>query len=120
MRYNINCLILENNTNTEVLATNSITQNYVEEKQSNNAISFFLRFKLSQALLRANAYKQKGLPVIQVFLYLFQLVFTNRSMYMNLLKNKDSAGFMKDTAYRLPNSIYINRQSFIMTFSSIE
>ena len=39
-------------------------------------------------------------------------------MYMNLLKNKDDADFMKDTVYRLLNSIYINWQTFIMTLAS--
>ena len=98
---------------------NSIPQNYIEEKQFNDTISyFFKKFKFSQALQRANAYKQKGIPVVHVFLYLFKLVFTNRSMYMNLLKNKDSADFMKDTVYRLLNSLYINWQTFIMTLAS--
>lgn len=98
---------------------NSITQNLIEEKHFNDTISyFFKKFKFSKALLSANAYKQKGIPVIQVFLYLFKLVFTNRSMYMNLLKNEDNAGFKKDTVYRFLNSIYINWQTFIMTLAS--
>jgi len=98
---------------------NSIPQNYVEEKQFTDTIKyFFKKFKFSKALLRANAYKQKGVPVITVFLYLFQLVFTNRSMYMDLLTAKDSALFMKDTVYRLLNSIYINWQTFVMTLAS--
>ena len=59
------------------------------------------------------------MPVIQVFLYLFQLVFTNISMYMNLIKNEDNnrdkgLDFKKDTVYRFLNSVYINWQTFIM------
>ena len=70
---------------------NSIPENYIEEKQFDDRINlFFRKFKIYQALQHANAYKKRGVPVIQIFLYLFQLVFTNRSMYMNLIKNKDS------------------------------
>jgi hypothetical protein len=92
---------------------NSIPENYIEEKQFDDRINlFFRKFKIYQALQHANAYKKRGVPVIQIFLYLFQLVFTNRSMYMNLIKNKDSnrdknVDFKKDTVYRFLNSIYI-------------
>lgn len=68
---------------------NSIPENYIEEKQFDDRINlFFRKFKIYQALQHANAYKKRGVPVIQIFLYLFQLVFTNRSMYMNLIKIK--------------------------------
>lgn len=103
---------------------NSIPENYIEEKQFDDRINlFFRKFKIYQALQHANAYKKRGVPVIQILLYLFQLVFTNRSMYMNLIKNKDSnrdknVDFKKDTVYRFLNSIYINWQTFVMTLAS--
>ena len=36
------------------------------------------------------------------------MIFTNRSMYMNMLMGTNQAGFKKDTVYRFLNSIHIN------------
>jgi hypothetical protein len=80
---------------------NSIPENYIEEKQFDDRINlFFRKFKIYQALQHANAYKKRGVPVIQIFLYLFQLVFTNRSMYIfwNMTKHL-SAIIWKDADY---------------------
>ncbi|MGI6561531.1 MAG: hypothetical protein ACOX3Q_03085 [Clostridia bacterium] len=55
---------------------NSIPENYIEEKQFNDRINlFFRKFKIYQALQHANAYKKRGVPVIQIFLYLFSIGF---------------------------------------------
>jgi len=98
---------------------NSVSHNYADEKCFYNTINhFFKRFKFYQSLLKANAYKQKGVPVIEVFQYLFQLVFSNRSMYMDLLGGKSNVAFKKDTVYRFLNSIYINWQTFLLSLSS--
>ena len=64
----------------------SITQDIQNEKQVSESIKrFFHRFHVYSALKQSNAYKKKGIPVIEVFQYLFLLIFSNRSMYMNLL-----------------------------------
>lgn len=69
---------------------------------------FFKKYKISSALRVSNAYKSKGIHVIAIFQYLFNLIFTNRSMYMNMLMGTNQPGFKKDTVYRFTNSIHIN------------
>lgn len=98
---------------------NSVTHNYAEEKDFINSIkNFFKKFHFNKALRKSNAYKEKGVKVIDVFEYLFNLVFKNRSMYMDLLNLRTASAFCKDTVYRFLNSVYINWQTFLLTISS--
>lgn len=77
---------------------------------------FFARFKVAGILRQCNAYKEQGIPVVTIVLYLFSLVFMNRSMYMDMVLGK-TAGFRKDTVYRLTNSSRINWQRFTLLLS---
>ena len=87
----------------------SITQDYQNDKQISASIKkFFTRFHISSALKASNAYKQKGIPVIEVFQYLFLLIFSNRSMYMSLITGRDDPSFAKDTVYRFMKMLQIN------------
>ena len=87
----------------------SITQNNQDDNQISKSIRrFFTRFHLSSALKAANAYKKKGTSATLIFQYLFLLIFSNRSMYMNLLIGKDTPDFAKDTVYRFMKMLQIN------------
>ncbi len=87
----------------------SITQVNQNDKQISKSIKrFFTRFHISSALKASNAYKKKGIPVVEIFQYLFLLIFSNRSMYMSLITAKNSPGFAKDTVYRFMKMIQIN------------
>ena len=87
----------------------SITQDSQNDNQISKTIQrFFTRFHVSSALKSANAYKKKGFPVVQIFQYLFLLVFSNRSMYMNLLIGRNTPAFAKDTVYRFMKMTQIN------------
>lgn len=87
----------------------SITQDNQNDKQISTSIrKFFMRFHVSSVLKAANAYKKKGIPVIEVFQYLFLLIFSNRSMYMNLISGRNTPAFSKDTVYRFMNMTQIN------------
>ena len=56
----------------------SIIENYQSEKNfTENFRNFFKIYKLSTALRKANAYKKRGYSVVEIFSYLFQLVFYN-------------------------------------------
>ena len=92
-----------------------------EEEQgkdfSNRIKTFFKRFKIGEILRKCNAYKERGIPVLTVFMYLFCLVFRNRSMYMDMLKD-GGIGFGKDTVYRFKDSIHINWLRFTSLLSS--
>ena len=97
----------------------SITQDNQNDKVLSEKIqSFFKRFHVTSALKAANAYKRKGFPVISVFQYLFLLVFSNRSMYMNLVTGKNLPGFCKDTACRFMKMNCINWIRFTTALSS--
>lgn len=87
----------------------SITQNNQNDNQISKSIRrFFTRFHVSSALRASNAYKKKGTPVIEIFQYLFVLIFSNRSMYMNLLTGRNIPSFAKDTVYRFIRMMQIN------------
>jgi hypothetical protein len=64
----------------------SIPQAYQNDKKVSSSIKyFFKKYRVSSALRCANAYKSKGISAVLIYQYLFGLVFTNRSMYMNML-----------------------------------
>ena len=87
----------------------SITQATQNDKQISKSIKrFFTRFHVSSALKASNAYKKKGVPVMEIFQYLFLLIFSNRSMYMNLITGRNTPDFAKDTVYRFMKMIQIN------------
>ena len=97
----------------------SITQDSQNDNQISKTIQrFFTRFHVSSALKSANAYKKKGFPVVQIFQYLFLLVFSNRSMYMNLLIGRNTPAFAKDTVYRFMKMTQINWIRFTTILSS--
>lgn len=97
----------------------SITQDYQNDKKVSSSIKgFFKKYQVSTALRAANAYKSKGIHVAVIFQYLFSLIFTNRSMYMNMLMGTHQAGFGKDTVYRFTNSIHINWIKFTTWLST--
>ena len=87
----------------------SITQATQNDKQVSKSIKrFFTRFHISSALKASNAYKKKGIPVTEIFQYLFLLIFSNRSMYMNLITGRNTPAFAKDTVYRFMKMIQID------------
>jgi len=97
----------------------SITQDNQNEKQISASIRrFFTRFHISSALKAANAYKTKGIPVIEIFQYLFILIFSNRSMYMDLLTGRNHPTFAKDTVYRFMKMVHINWLRFTTSLSA--
>jgi len=112
--------LLKNNYKPEAHAMNkSITQATQDDKQISKSIKrFFTRFHISSALKASNAYKKKGIPVTEIFQYLFLLIFSNRSMYMNLITGRNTPDFAKDTVYRFMKMIQINWIRFTTILSS--
>lgn len=97
----------------------SITQNNENDKKvSSSIIKFFKTYKISSILKASNAYKSKGISVVELFRYLFALVFANRTMYMNMLTGKHTENFSKDTVYRFLNSSSINWMRFTTLLSA--
>ena len=97
----------------------SITQDAQNDKQISKTIRrFFVRFHVSFSLKSANAYKRKGFSVVEIFQYLFLLIFSDRSMYMNLLTGSNTPVFAKDTVYRFIKMPQINWNRFTTILSS--
>ena len=97
----------------------SITQATQNDKQISKSIKrFFTRFHVSSALKASNAYKKKGIPVTEIFQYLFLLIFSNRSMYMSLITGRNTPGFAKDTVYRFMKMVQTNWIRFTTILSS--
>ena len=97
----------------------SITQATQNDKQISKSIKkFFTRFHVSSALKASNAYKKKGTPVTEIFQYLFLLIFSNRSMYMNLITGRNTPDFAKDTVYRFMKMLQINWIRFTSILAS--
>ena len=96
--------LFRNNYKLEAHAMNkSITEATQDDKQISKSIKrFFTRFHVSSALKVSHAYKKKGIPVTEIFQYLFLLIFSNRSMYMNLITGRNTPGFAKDISLVLP------------------
>ena len=97
----------------------SITQATQDDKQISKSIKrFFTRFHVSSALKASNAYKKKGIPVTEIFQYLFLLIFSNRSMYMSLITGRNTPGFAKDSVYRFMKMVQTNWIRFTTILSS--
>jgi len=97
---------------------NSLSENFNNEKTLLASISGFCKeYSVGKALKKANAYKSKGTSLIQIFTYLLQLVYTKKSMYMNILNGTHNAGFAKDAVYRLLNSPFINWSTFLLSLA---
>ena len=97
----------------------SITQATQKDKQISKSIKrFFIRFHISSALKPSNAYKKKGTPVTEIFQYMFLLIFSNRSMYMNLITGRNTPNFAKDTVYRFMKMIQVNWIRFTTILAS--
>ena len=98
---------------------NIITESMVNENTLNKKIlGFFKANQVGQCLTNANAYKSKGTAAIKIVQYLTQLVFTKKSMYMNILNGTNAAGFGKDAVYRLLNATYINWTVYLLQLAS--
>jgi len=98
--------------------TESGANDYINSRNISASItSFFKEHRVGQSLKKANAYKSKGVPVAAVFAYLVQLVFSKKSMYMNILNGTNAAGFAKDTVYRLLNSTSVNWATFLLNLA---
>lgn len=96
-----------------------ITQNDLDAKLVSDSISnFFARFHIAKELKRANAQKEKGFSPVSIFQYLFLLVFSGKSMYMDYLMGKTEGQFAKDTVYRFMKSIHINWLKFTTAVAS--
>jgi hypothetical protein len=74
--------------------------------------SFMKRFEIGKLLKLCNAYKEKGVPAVRLFLFMLQKVFSDRSMYMQMKTGRWNEEFGKNTYYRFLNSAKVNWERF--------
>lgn len=96
----------------------SIPQNNKNENEISDFVTKFMKeFQIGKLLFQCNAGKMKGFPVVDVFHYLFCLIFSDRSMYMQRKTGVCDAGFCKNTVYRFLNSTKTNWLRFTTLLS---
>lgn len=87
----------------------SIPQNAENGNEiSNSVTNFMTQFQVGKLLFKCNAGKAKGTPVIEVFRYLFCLIFSDRSMYMQRKTGIFDGSLCKNTVYRFLNNAKIS------------
>ncbi len=90
-----------------------ITQKQLNCQSTESRISvFFKKYAVAGLLARCGAVKEKGISVIEIFKYLFSLMFSDRFMYMQIRTNRFDEGFSQNTVYRLLNNVKIHWERF--------
>jgi len=98
---------------------NILTQTNNNGNQISKSVKkFFKRFHISSLLRSCNAYKEKGIPVMDIFAYLFMMIFSFGSMYMNFKTKRNIPSFGKDTIYRFMKQANINWLKFTSRLSA--
>ena len=85
---------------------------------SDFATKFMKRFHLGRLLFKCNAGKEKGIPVMDIFRYLFCMMFADRSVYMQMKTGTYGESFSKNTIYRFLNNARTNWQRFTTLLSA--
>ena len=80
--------------------------------------NFMKKFSVGKLLFKCNAGKEKGIPVMDIFRYLFCMMFSDRSIYMQMKTGTFNAQFSKNTIYRFLNSAKTNWQRFTTLLSA--
>jgi hypothetical protein len=91
--------VQNNHARRKVHAMAIVTQNPDEIKTSETVSSFMRQFGIAKLLARCGAYKEKGIPVFELFLAVFQNIFADRSMYRQMKTGKWNHDFSKNTVY---------------------
>lgn len=97
----------------------SIPQNTENKNEIFDSVTKFLKeFQVGKLLFRCNAGKMKGIPVMDIFRYLLCLIFSDRSMYMQIKTGTFEGGFCKNTVYRFLNNAKTNWLRFTTLLSA--
>lgn len=82
------------------------------------AARFYDCFGVAKLLGEYGAYKEKGVPVCVILLYIFNLMFSPMSMYYQIKMGAFHADFSKNTVYRFLENIHINWHMFLLRLST--
>lgn len=89
-------------------------------KECIDASSRFMgRFNVVKLLGECGAYKEKGVSIRVIFLYIFNLMFSPMSMYYQIKMDTFHEDFSKNTVYRFLENIHMNWHLFLLRLSSV-
>ena len=86
---------------------------------SDFAAKFMKRFHFDRLLFKCNAGKENDIPVRDVFRFLFCMMFSDRSFYMQMKIGTFGEGFSKNTIYHFLNNAWTNWQHFTTLLSAV-
>ena len=110
----------ENNTKpSNVQQTKAINTANDLRDSVDAATRFIYRFGIVKLLGDCGAYKDKGVPVRVILLYIFNLMFSPMSMYYQLKMGAFHEDFSKNTVYRFLGNIRMNWHLFMLRLSTI-
>ena len=75
---------------------------------SDFATKFTKRFHIGRLLFKCNAGKEKGIPVMDIFRYFFCMMFSGRSIYMQMKTGTFEGTFSKNTICRFLNDARVS------------
>ncbi len=97
----------------------SIAQNHESDQREICATlkKFFSDYRVAELLRQCRGEKQKGVSAFEIFRYLLCLVFSDRSMYMQIVTGKFTEAFSKNTVYRFLSAAKTNWERFVCALS---
>ena len=87
------------------------------ERCNNSAAYFLKRFGVSTLLHKCGAYKEKGVPISVILMYVFCLMFSPMSMYYQQKLGRFKESFSKNTVYRFIGNCSTNWHEFLLRLS---
>jgi hypothetical protein len=110
----------KNTTNPTNVQHAETTNAAIDFRDSMDAASRFInRFDIIALLGECGAYKEKGVPVRVILLYIFNLMFSPMSMYYQIKMGSFHEDFSKNTVYRFLGNIHMNWHMFMLRLSTI-
>ena len=101
------------------LVNTIIPQKDINAKQIDSRVSIFCKtFLLGRLLRKCNIIKLKGASCLQVFKFIFQLIFSGKNLYQLLQTKGYEPPFEKDVVYDFLNSVSYNWRKFLLLLSS--
>lgn len=110
----------KNNTKPSNVQQNNAKIDANDLRDSMSAASRFLdRFDIIKLLGECGAYKEKGVPVRVIILYIFNLMFSPMSMYYQIKMGAFHEDFSKNTVYRFLENVHMNWHMFLLRLSTV-
>ena len=97
-----------------------LPETYSEENQiKSQTDKFFNQYRIGTLLRQSNFDKEKGFSCLNIFRFIFMLIFTGKNLYRILQTDAAADLPAKDCVYRFLNSTRYNWRKFMLTLSSL-